>query len=160
MVSTFTYAIKAGMSPLALVVVNTLAVFTDLVLFFLPAYILADRLHEYFKKSFQQYYDRAMRLVIRMGVFRTSVALAVILPSVAAMFIVGLLRLAFWRALIGLFIGSAIYVIVPLLLALPLAAALPAYVVPALRWVAPGLAVLVIVSSLVRAQFNRSAHES
>jgi hypothetical protein len=160
MVSTFTYALKAGMTPFALVVVNTGAVLTDLVLFFLPAYILADRLHAFFEKRFQQYYDRAMRLVGRMGVFGTSVALAFVLPSVAAMLVVGLLRLAFWRGSIGLFIGSAVFVFIPLLLALPLAATLPAFVVPALRWVAPALAVLAIVSSLARARRTGHTHES
>ena len=160
MISTFTYALKAGMPPIGLVVLNTLAVFTDLLLFFLPAYVLADRLHDYFQRRFQEYYDRAAALTLRVGVFRTSFALAFVLPSVAAMLVVGLLRLTFWRAMAGLFLGSALYVVIPMLLAVPLADSLPAYVVPGLRWVAPILAVLVVVSAVARAQFGRHATES
>ena len=157
MISTFTYALKAGMPPVGLILLNSLAIFTDLLLFFLPAHILADRLHNYFQRRFQQYYDRAASMTRRIGVFRTSFALAFVLPSVAAMLVVGLLRLTFWRAMAGLFIGSAIYVVIPLLLAVPLADTLPAYVVPGLRWVAPALAVVVVVLSVARAQFGRQA---
>lgn len=160
MVSTFAYGLKTGMTPLGLVLVNTGAVITDMALFFVPAYILADRLHTFLQTRLASYYARATGLVGRVGVFRTSLALAFVLPSVAAMLVVGLLRLDFWRAALGLLIGSAVYVVIPLLLALPLANVLPAYLVPLLRWVAPVLAVIVIVASLARSQWSSRAHGS
>lgn len=152
MVSTFTYALKAGLTVPALVATNTAAVLTDLGLFFLPAYVLSDRLHGFFERRYHTYYDRAVRLVDQIGVFRTAAALAFVMPSVAAMVSVGLLRLAFWRGLAGLLIGSALYVVIPLLLALPLAASLPAFLVPALQWVGPILAVAIILIFLLRAR--------
>lgn len=152
MVSTFTYGLKAGMPVPGLVAANTAAILTDLALFFLPAYVFSERLHSHFELRYQGRYDQAIRLVDRIGVLCTSAAMAFIMPSVAAMVTVGLLRLSFWRGLAGLFIGTGIYVIVPLLLALPLAATLPAFVVPALEWVAPALAMAIILLSLFRAR--------
>lgn len=152
MVSTFTYGLKAGMTVPGLVAANTAAIFTDLGLFFLPTYVFSDRLHGLFEPRYQRRYDQVIRLVDRIGVFRTVTALAFVMPSVAAMISVGLLRLAFWRALAGLVIGSSLYVVIPLLLALPLAASLPAFLVPALQWAAPILALVFILFSLLRAR--------
>lgn len=158
MTSTFTYGLKTGLNPPELVLANTAAVLTDLALFFLPAYFLAERLHGYFERRFRNYYTRILKLVSRIGVFRAATAMAFVLPSVAAMLSFGLLRLAFWRGLVGLFIGSVLYVAIPLLLALPLAASLPVFLLPLLSWVAPALAVVIIVVSLLRSR-NRGADE-
>jgi membrane protein DedA with SNARE-associated domain len=150
MVSTFTYGYRTGLTAPALVAANTAAVLTDLVLFFLPAYLLSDRLHDRLERRFGDYYRRITRLVDRIGVFRTAAAMAFVMPSVAAMLCIGLLRLAFWRGLAGLFIGSALYVVIPLVLALPLAASVPNFLLPFLPWIAPILAIVVILLSLLR----------
>jgi len=159
MVSTFIYGLKAGMTPPALVAANSAAVVTDLGLFFLPAYVLSARLHGFFERRYQRYYDRTIRLVDRIGVFPTATALAFVMPSVVAMVSVGLLRLAFWRGVAGLLIGSMLYVAIPLVLALPLAATLPAFVVPALKWVTPVLALVVILVPLLRAWRQSSGRQ-
>jgi membrane protein DedA with SNARE-associated domain len=156
MVSTFTYGLKAGLAVPTLVLANSAAILTDLALFFLPAYALAERLRAFFERHYGRYYDQATRLVDRIGVFQTSVALAFVMPSVLAMLSIGLLRLAFWRALAGLFIGSALYVVIPLVLALPLAASLPPVVTSALPWVTPALAIVVILLTLLRARKRSS----
>lgn len=159
MISTFTYGLKAGMSSVFLAGLNTAAVITDLGLFFLPSYLLSERLHTFFERRYERYYQQARRLSTHIGVFRTSTVLAFVMPSVAAMIVVGLLRLAFWRALAGLFIGSAVYVVIPLLLALPLAATLPTFVVPVLRWIAPAIALLLVLSSIARSWSRGDPHK-
>jgi membrane protein DedA with SNARE-associated domain len=150
MVSTFTYGLEAGLTVPTLILTNNAAIVTDLGLFFLPAYAFSERLHAFFQRHYGRYYDQANRLVDRIGVFQTSVALAFVMPSVLAMLSIGLLRLAFWRALAGLFIGSALYVVIPLVLALPLAASLPPAVTSALPWLTPALAVVVILILVLR----------
>jgi hypothetical protein len=150
MVTTFTYGLEAGLAVPTLILANNAAILTDLGLFFLPAYVLSDRLHAFFERHYGRYYEQAARLVDRIGVFQTSVALAFVMPSVLAMLSIGLLRLAFWRALAGLFIGSALYVVIPLVLALPLAASLPPVVTSALPWFTPALAIVVIVFTVLR----------
>lgn len=158
MVSTFTYGLKVGAGPPLLVLVNTVAVITDLAVFFVPVHFVSQTLHDAMIVRFQRRYDTGMSIVARFGAFRTALALGFVMPSVAAMIVVGLLRLSFWRALGGLFVGSVLYVIVPLLVALPLASSLPSFVLPALPWVAPGLAVVLVVVALIRLQFGH--HES
>ncbi|MGI8827699.1 MAG: hypothetical protein ACR2JC_19120 [Chloroflexota bacterium] len=154
MVSVFTYGLRAGAGAPLLVGVNTAAVATDLILFFVPAHLLSQRLEAKFGSKLHHYHDMASRFVARFGSFRASLALAYVLPSVAAMIVIGVLRLSFWRALAGLFLGSTIYVVPPLLLSAPLAPILPAFVVPLLPWVAPSLAVAVILVYLVRLRWG------
>lgn len=150
MVSAFTYGLRAGASAPLLVFVNTAAVLTDLIVFFLPTRLLSGHLHGALIARFRYRYDTGVRLVTRFGAFRTALALAFVMPSVAAMIVVGLLPLSFWRALSGLFLGSTIYVVLPLLVALPLAPVLPGFILPVLPWIAPSLALLVVVIALVR----------
>ena len=155
MVSTFTYGIKAGTPDPVLVGINTAAVITDLALFFIPIYFLSGRLHRTLIARFQNHYETGVRTVSRFGAFPTSAVLGFVMPSVAAMIVVGLLRLSFWRSLAGLFVGSAVYVVLPLLVALPLAATLPRFLLPLLQWTAPVVVALYVLISLARWQINR-----
>ncbi|GAC1471446.1 MAG: hypothetical protein NVS2B16_12290 [Chloroflexota bacterium] len=150
MVSAFTYSLKAGAGTPLLVVVNTIAVVTDLLIFFVPIHFLSQRLHDRLIARFQERYDTGMSLVSRFGAFRTATVVAFVMPSVAAMIVVGLLRLSFWRALAGLFAGSAAYVVLPLLIALPLASRLPRFIVPVLPWMSPVLALAIVIVALFR----------
>lgn len=156
MVSTFTYGTRAGLSIPVLIAANTAAVLTDLALFFLPAYLLASRLHAHFEARYTGSYARITRLVERIGVFQAATALAFVMPSVAAMLCMGVLRIAFWPAFAGLLFGSTVYVVIPLVVALPLAAALPSFAVPALQWVGPVLAVGFVAYSLLRSRTRSS----
>ncbi len=155
MISTFTYGLKAGATTLLLVLVNTAAVITDLIIFFLPVHFLSHRLHDALVRRFQHRYETGISVVNRFGAFRTAAVLGFVMPSVAAMVVVGLLRLSFWRALAGLFLGSVVYVILPLLVALPLAPVIPAFLVPLLQWVAPALAVIFILVTVFRMFLDR-----
>jgi hypothetical protein len=155
MVSAFTYGIKAGTPDLVLVAINTAAVITDLALFFVPIYFLSGRLHQMLVSRFETRYETGVRTVSRFGAFRTSTVLGFVMPSVAAMIVVGLLRLSFWRSLTGLFVGSAVYVVLPLLVALPLAATLPRFLLPVLQWTAPALVALYVLLSLARWQLGK-----
>lgn len=155
MVSTFTFGVRSGAGVPLLVAVNTAAVITDLLLFFLPTYFLSGRLHAMLVRRFQARYDKGRSIVSRFGAFRTATVLGFVMPSVAAMIVIGLLRLSFWRGLAGLFIGSCAYVVLPLLVALPLSAALPSFLLPALQWVAPALVVGLILVTLIRWQFTK-----
>ena len=155
MISTFTYGLNAGAGAPLLVLVNTAAVITDILLFFVPIHFLSQPLHDSLIARFQRRYDTGMRIVERFGAFRTAVALGFVMPSVAAMIVVGLLRLSFWRALAGLLVGSVVYVIVPLLVALPLAPALPRFLVPALPWVAPALGLILVLYTFLRWRFGK-----
>ena len=155
MISAFTYGLKVGASAVLLVAVNTAAVVTDLILFFLPTYGFAERLHELLRSRFQDRYDTGVRFVARFGAFRASTAMGFVMPSVAAMIIVGALRLSFWRSMAGLFVGSAIYVVVPLLVAEPLAPILPRFLIPILPWIAPGIAIFFIALGLLRLLWKR-----
>lgn len=157
MISALTFGAREGVSVPVLVAVNTAAVLTDLVLFFMPTYFLSRRLHAMLIDRFQERYDQGRAAVAHFGALRTAAMLGFVMPSVAAMVVVGLLRLSFWRALAGLFLGSSIYVVLPLLVALPLSSALPAFVIPILPWVAPALAAVLIVYAVIRASFRRHA---
>jgi branched-subunit amino acid transport protein AzlD len=150
MVSTFTYALKTGASWPLLALVNTIAVATDLVIFFLPTHFLSARLHTALTARFQNRYDTGMNYVIRFGAFKTAFLLGFVMPSVAAMIVVGLLHLPFRRALAGLFLGSAVYVVVPLGVALPLAPIFPRFLLPLLPWIGPGAAILFLLVALYR----------
>ena len=156
MVSAFTYGLKIGVTPPWLVLLNTLAVSLEIVAFYVPTYFLSDRLHDSLQRRMGPHYDRGARIVERLGAFQTAVALGFVMPSSAAMIVLGLLRLNFWRALIGLFVGSTTYVAIPLLIALPLASTLPAQVLPLLQWTAPVIAAIVIIVALVRAAWKGS----
>ncbi len=151
MVSAFAYGLKTDVAVGWLIALNTLAVTIDIALFFIPTFFLSDRLHNSIQERMGDYYDRGVNIVKLMGAFRTATAMAFVMPSVAAMIVVGLLRLSFWRALAGLFVGSVAYVVVPLLIALPLASTLPAYLLPLLRWTAPAILLALVLLSLVRA---------
>jgi len=151
MVSAFAYGLKTDVAVGWLIALNTLAVTIDIALFFIPTFFLSDRLHNSIQERMEDYYDRGIKIVKLMGAFRTATAMAFVMPSVAAMIVVGLLRLSFWRALAGLFVGSVAYVVVPLLIALPLASTLPAYLLPLLRWTAPAILLALVLLSLVRA---------
>jgi hypothetical protein len=155
MVSSFTYALKAGVSWPLLVLVNTIALATDLVIFFLPTHFLSARLHKVLTARFQNRYDTGMNYVVRFGAFKTATFLGFVMPSVAAMIVVGLLRLPFRRALAGLFVGSAVYVIVPLLVALPLAPIFPHFLLPLLPWVAPTIAIFFVLVALYRLRYGQ-----
>jgi hypothetical protein len=155
MISAFTYGLKAGAGAALLVAVNTAAVITDLILFFLPTYSFAERLHELLRSRFQDRYDTGVRFVARFGAFRASTAMGFVMPSVAAMIIVGALRLSFWRSMAGLFVGSAIYVVVPLLIAEPLAPILPRFLIPILPWIAPSIAIFFIALGVLRLLWKR-----
>jgi hypothetical protein len=155
MVSAFTYGIKAGVGDLVLVVINTLAVITDLALFFLPTYFLSQRLHDMLIARFRDRYETGVRTVSRYGAFRTAAVLGFVMPSVVAMIVVGLLRLSFWRGLSGLFVGSAVYVAIPLVIALPLASTLPGFLLPVLQWAAPALFLAYLAVIFVRWQLGR-----
>ncbi|MBV9278448.1 MAG: hypothetical protein JOZ41_00045 [Chloroflexi bacterium] len=155
MISAFTYGLEGGATTPILVATNTAAVLTDLVIFFLPTHVLAQRLHRVLASRLQDRYDQGSRLVEKVGAFRSATAMGFVMPSVVAMIVVGLLRLSFWRALAGLFLGSAVYVVIPLLIALPLASSLPRWVVPILPWVAPTLAVVIVAASVIRAVWRR-----
>jgi len=155
MISTFTYGIKAGVADFLLVIINTAAVITDLGLFFVPVYFLSRRLHDMLVSRFRDRYETGVRTVNRFGAFRTSAVLGFVMPSVAAMIVVGLLRLSFWRSLAGLFVGSAVYVVLPLVIALPLASTLPAFLLPLLQWTAPAVFALYLLVSLVRWRLAR-----
>jgi membrane protein DedA with SNARE-associated domain len=156
MVSAFTYGLKIGVTAPWLVLLNTLAVSIEIAAFYVPTYLLSDRLHDSLQRRMGPHYDRGARIVERLGAFQTAVAMGFVMPSSAAMIVVGLLRLNFWRALVGLFIGSATYVVIPLLIALPLASTLPAEVLPLLQWTAPAIAAVVIIVSLVHAGWKSS----
>jgi hypothetical protein len=155
MVSTFTYGIKAGVTALALIGINTAAVVTDLAIFFVPIYFLSRPLHAMLVSRFQDRYDTGVRTVNRFGAFWTSAVLGFVMPSVAAMIVVGLLRLGFWKSLGGLFAGSAIYVVLPLLVAEPLASTLPSFLLPLLQWTAPAIVAIYVIIILVRWQIRR-----
>lgn len=157
MVSAFTYGLRQGATTPVLVLANTAAVLTDLLLFFVPAYYFADRLHTVLAPRYGNRYEQATRIVHRMGEFRMATAMAFVPPSVIAMVIVGLLRLSFWRTFGGLFLGSASYVAVPLLLSLPLAATIPSFLLPVLPWIAPALAVILVVVFGVRLWWSNRA---
>jgi len=159
MAAAFTYGLRAGASTPLLVVTDTAAVLTDLLLFFVPAYFFSDRLRTLLSPKLQERYVRATQTITRVGAFRAAIAMAFIPPSVIAMTIVGLLHLSFWRTMAGLFVGSSAYVVVPLVLALPLAAALPSFLLPVLPWTAPALAVLIVLIFLIRAWWNRTVVE-
>jgi hypothetical protein len=161
MTSAFAYGLKTGVSVPWLVGMNTLAVVVDLAVFFLPTYLLSGRIHGALSRRMGRHYERGARIVERLGAFRTATALAFVMPSVAAMITIGLLRLQFSRALGGLFLGSVAYVIIPLLVAIPLAATVPGYLLPLLRWTAPAIALTLIVLSLARAGWKglRAAHD-
>jgi hypothetical protein len=151
MVSAFAYGLKTDVAVGWLIALNTVAVTIDIALFFIPTFFLSDRLHNSIQERMGDYYDRGVNIVKLMGAFRTATAMAFVMPSVAAMIVVGLLRLSFWRALAGLFVGSVTYVVVPLLIALPLASTLPAYLLPLLRWTAPAILLALVLLSLLRA---------
>lgn len=157
MVSAFTYGIKQGATAPVLILTNTAAVLTDLLLFFVPAYFFADRLRTVLAPRYGNRYEQATNIVHRMGEFRMATAMAFVPPSVVAMVIVGLLRLSFWRTFGGLFLGSAAYVTVPLLLSLPLAATIPTFLLPVLPWIAPALAVILILVFGIRLWWSNRA---
>jgi hypothetical protein len=160
MVSTFTYSLKAGAAWPVLVLVNTIAVATDLMIFFLPTHFLSGRLHKLLTVRFQSRYDTGMNFVVRFGAFRTATFLGFVMPSVAAMIVVGLLRLPFRRALAGLFVGSVAYVAVPLLVALPLAPIFPHFLLPLLPWVAPSIAILLVSVALYRLRYSQGKRQT
>ncbi len=160
MVSTFTYGLRAGATSLLLVLVNTAAVITDLLIFFVPIHFLSSGMQRRLVGRFRDRYDTGQQYVERFGAFRTSAVLGFVMPSVAAMVVVALLRLSFWRALAGLFLGSAIYVALPLIIALPLAASLPKFVVPLLPWAAPVLLVLFLLLAGIRALWKARTEPS
>jgi hypothetical protein len=155
MISTLTYGLRAGVNAWLLVLVNTLAVSTDLCLFFVPVHFLSRRLHDALVSRFQERYDTGVRAVERFGPFRTATALGFVMPSVAAMIVVGLLRLSFWRALAGLFVGSAVYIAIPLLIALPLSSAIPSFILPVLQWVPLSLVVVIVLIAVARSRIRR-----
>jgi hypothetical protein len=150
MVSAFAYGLKTNVAVPWLVALNTIAVTIDIGLFFVPTYFLSDRLHNSLQRRMGDYYQRGVNIVKVLGAFRTATAMAFVMPSVAAMIVVGLLRQSFWRAISGLFVGSVVYVAVPLLIALPLASTLPAYLLPLLRWTAPAILLILVLISLVK----------
>jgi hypothetical protein len=155
MISTFTYGLKNGVSSPVLIIVNTAAVITDLLLFFVPVHFLSQRLHDALVARFRERYDTGTRIVAHFGAFRTAAALGFVMPSIAAMIVVGLLRLPFRHALAGLFAGSAVYVALPLIIALPLASFLPRSVLPFLPWIPLGLAFLFVLVALIRFRTSR-----
>jgi hypothetical protein len=150
MASTFAYGLRAGASVPLLITLNVVAILIDMMLFFAPTYVLSDRLHAMLRARMSGSYDRGLEIVGRVGALRTATALAFILPSVVAMITVGLLRLQFWRAALGIFIGSSVYVVIPLLIAVPLSAALPPYLLSLLPWSPPVIGVVLIAVWLVR----------
>ncbi|GAC1443871.1 MAG: hypothetical protein NVSMB52_02660 [Chloroflexota bacterium] len=158
MVSTFTYGLRAGIGAPMIVLANTIAVVTDLALFFLPTYFLSNNLHNVLERRFADRYQQGSRMVQRVGAFPAATAIAFVMPSVAAMVVVGLLRLDFRQALAGLFLGSAVYVVVPLALAEPLSKVIPSAIVPFLVWIGPGLAVTIVVALLFRFLYTRLQH--
>jgi hypothetical protein len=160
MLSTFVYGLKEGAGNLDLLAINTTAIVTDLLLFFLPIHFLCPRLHDALVSRSEKGYKTGRATVRRFGDFRTAAVLGLVLPSVTGMIVVGLLRLSFWRALGGLFVGSAVSVVLPLLIALPLASTLPRYLLPALQWTAPTLMALYLLVSIVRWQLSRRSSRS
>jgi hypothetical protein len=155
MISTLTYGLKAGVNPWILVLVNTAAVLTDICVFFVPIHFLSRRLHDALVSRFQERYDTGLRAVKRFGPFRTATALGFVMPSVAAMIVVALLRLSFWRALAGLFVGSVAYVAIPLVIALPLSSALPPFILPVLQWVPLSIVLIIVLLSIARSRLRK-----
>lgn len=160
MVSAFAYGLKTNVAVPWLIALNTIAVTIDIGLFFVPTYFLSDRLHSSLQRRMGDYYQRGVNIVNLVGAFRTATAMAFVMPSVAAMIVVGLLRLSFWRAVTGLFVGSVVYVVVPLLIALPLASTLPAYLLPLLRWTAPVIMLTLVLVSIARSRWKGSRKPS
>jgi hypothetical protein len=156
MLSTFVYGTKEGASNLDLVAMNTAAIVTDLLIFFVPVHFLGPRLQGMLVARFQKRYETGREAVRRFGEFRTAAVLGLIMPSVAGMIVVGLLRLSFWRGLAGLFVGSAISVVLPLLIALPLSSTLPGFLLPLLPWTAPTMLVLYLLGSMARSKLGKS----
>jgi hypothetical protein len=151
MASSFAYGLKAGYSVPVLIAANCVAIVIDMTIFFGSTYFLSERLHGVLRRRLSEYYDRGHGYAERMGALRTATILAFVLPSVIAMITVGLLRLQFWRAAGGLLIGCAVFVVTPLLIAVPLADALPSFLVTFLPWAPPIIGVLFVVVWLIRA---------
>lgn len=156
--AAFAYGVRHGVSVPVLATIDMAAVLTDLALVFLPVHFMSQRLHDLLIPHVQERYTKGQSIVSRRGAFFTAAVAGFVMPSVSGMIVVGLLRLPLWRALLGLFAGSTVYAVIPLLVALPLASALPAALISALSWAAPVLAGLFILVSLVR--WLRTRHEA
>lgn len=149
MASSFAYGVRHGVSAPVLTAIDMAAVLTDLVVVFLPVHFMSQRLHDLLIPHVQERYTKAQSILSRRGAFVVAAVAVCVMPSVSGMIVVGLLRLPLWRALLGLCIGSAVYAVLLLLAALPLATVLPAVLISALSWVAPVLVGLFILVSLV-----------
>jgi hypothetical protein len=152
MASSFAYGLRAGYPVPVLIAANCVAIVIDMTIFFGSTYLLSERLHDMLRRRLSEYYDRGHGYAERLGALRTSTILAFVLPSVIAMITVGLLRLQFWRAATGLLIGSAVYVVIPLLIAVPLAKALPPFLLTFLPWAPPIIGVVLVAIWLIRAR--------